>query len=55
LSSQLDQIPGVGPKTRTKLLRHFGSLNKLKNATIPELREIGVSKTVAQTIKLSLK
>jgi excinuclease ABC subunit C len=55
LSSQLDQIPGVGPKTRTKLLRHFGSLKKLKNATIPELREIGVSKTVAQTIKLSLK
>lgn len=55
LSSQLDQIPGVGPKTRVKLLRHFGSLKKLRAASVADLHEVGVSKTVAQTIKLSLK
>lgn len=55
LSSQLDQIPGVGPKTRIKLLRHFGSLKKLRAASVADLHKVGVSKTVAQTIKLSLK
>ncbi|WP_125980327.1 excinuclease ABC subunit UvrC [Loigolactobacillus iwatensis] len=55
LSSQLDVIQGVGPKTRTKLLKEFGSLKKIKLATVPELQKIGISKTVAQTIKLSLQ
>ncbi|PIO83618.1 excinuclease ABC subunit C [Loigolactobacillus backii] len=55
LSSQLDVIQGVGPKTRTKLLKEFGSLKKIKLASVPELQKIGVSKTVAQTIKLSLQ
>ncbi|ANK59687.1 excinuclease ABC subunit UvrC [Loigolactobacillus backii] len=55
LSSQLDVIQGVGPKTRTKLLKEFGSLKKIKLASVPELQKIGISKTVAQTIKLSLQ
>lgn len=54
LSSQLDNIKGVGPKTRTKLLKKFGSLKKISDANIDELTDLGISKTVAQTIKLSL-
>jgi excinuclease ABC subunit C len=37
LSSQLEQIPGVGPKTRLELLRHFGSLRQLRAASEEEL------------------
>lgn len=37
LASQLEQIPGVGPKIRLALLRHFGSLRQLRAATIEEL------------------
>lgn len=54
LSSRLDDIKGVGPKTRNKLLRKFGSIAKISQASIDELHALGVSKTVAQTIKLSL-
>ena len=37
LASQLEQIPGIGPKTRLELLRHFGSLRQLRAATMEEL------------------
>ena len=36
-ASQLEKIPGVGPKTRLGLLRHFGSLRQLRAATLEEL------------------
>lgn len=52
--SQLDQISGVGPKTRNKLLKTFGSVKHIKTASVADLQKIGISKTVAQTIKLSL-
>lgn len=54
LSSQLESIKGVGPKTRTKLLKKYGSVKKIKEAPVDELMTLGVNKTVAQTIKLSL-
>lgn len=38
--SELDEIPGIGPITRKKLIKHFGSLQKLKGAKSNEL--IGV-------------
>ncbi|GAK48576.1 excinuclease ABC subunit C [Secundilactobacillus oryzae JCM 18671] len=55
LSSRLDQIPGVGPKTRNKLLKKFGSIKKISEANTDELRELGISITVAETIKTVLK
>ncbi|WP_261805798.1 excinuclease ABC subunit UvrC [Lapidilactobacillus luobeiensis] len=55
LSSRLETIQGVGPKTRTKLLKHFGSLKKIKSASLEDLQALGISKTVAQTIKLSIQ
>jgi excinuclease ABC subunit C len=54
LSSRLDSITGVGPKTRNKLLRKFGSLKKISNASVEDIRKLGVLETVAQTIKFSL-
>ena len=38
--SLLDEIPGIGPKTRTKLIRKFGSVKALKNASELELAEV---------------
>lgn len=54
LSSKLDSIKGIGPKSRNKLLRKFGSLKKIKEASIDELRDAGLTLTQAQTVKLTL-
>ncbi|MSD83230.1 excinuclease ABC subunit UvrC [Lactobacillus curvatus] len=54
LSSKLDDIKGVGPKTRTKLLKNFGSMKHIKEASVEDLEALGIAKAVAQTIKLSL-
>ena len=55
LASRLDLIPGVGPKTRIKLLRKYGSLKKIADASPKELHSLGISAKVAQTIKISLQ
>lgn len=54
LASQLDLIQGVGPKTRNKLLKAFGSLNKIRDANLKEIEELGIPEKVAKTIKVSL-
>lgn len=55
LASRLERIQGVGPKTRIKLLRNYGSLKNISAASVEDLDSLGISKKVAQTIKLSLK
>lgn len=54
-TSQLDDIEGVGPKTRTKVLRHFKSMKKLKEAEIEELTGLGIPVKVAERIKETVK
>lgn len=49
IKSQLDDIQGVGPIIKQKLLRHFGSVTKIKSATIEELAQI-VGTSRASTI-----
>ena len=50
-TSSLDNIPGVGPKRRRELLRHFGSARGVENANVDELKKItGISATMAQQI-----
>jgi len=39
-ASLLDDIPGIGPATRKKLIRHFGSLRGIKSADVAELADI---------------
>lgn len=49
LHSELDDIPGIGPKTKEQLLKSFKSLKRIKEATEAELSAIiGASK--AQTL-----
>ncbi|MYV04904.1 excinuclease ABC subunit UvrC [Furfurilactobacillus milii] len=54
LSSRLDQIQGVGPKTRAKLLKKYGSLKKIAAAPVSDLHELGLSETVAQTVHVAV-
>jgi len=35
--SLLDSVPGIGPKRKRELLRHFGSLSRIRRASIEEL------------------
>ena len=45
LHSALDDVPGIGPKTRTALIKHFKSLKRIKEASEEELAAvIGTSK-----------
>jgi excinuclease ABC subunit C len=40
LSSVLDEIPGVGAKRKQALLKHFGSLQAIQQASIEEIRKV---------------
>ncbi len=40
VKSVLDDIPGIGPARRKALMRHFKSLEEIKNTTVEELLEI---------------
>ena len=53
LSSRLDLIPGIGEVRKKELLKKFGSLKKIKDATVDELCEI-VPEEVAKKIIDSL-
>ncbi|MGO2300162.1 excinuclease ABC subunit UvrC [Paucilactobacillus nenjiangensis] len=55
LSSRLDEIAGVGPRTRNKLLKEMGSISKIAAASIDELRALGIPQNTAQLIKVSLQ
>lgn len=55
LASRLDAIKGVGPRTRTKLLQKYGSINKIANASVDEIHQLGINRPTAQLIKVSLQ
>lgn len=40
VKSVLDDIPGVGPARRKALMRHFKSIEEIKNAEVPQLCEV---------------
>ena len=54
--SILDEIPGVGPKRKKDIMRHFGSFKRLKAASIEDISQVkGVSVNLAETIYEELK
>ncbi len=53
--SQLDSISGVGEKRRKRLLKHFGSIKKIKEAEIEDFIPLGIGRKLAQTIIDALK
>ena len=49
--SVLDEVPGVGPKRKKAIMRHFGSMKKLRAASPQEIAEVkGVPEAVAEEI-----
>lgn len=53
--SLLDDIPGIGEKRRKLLLKTFGSVKKMKEATLEEFLEIGIPSNVAEQLLVKLK
>ncbi|MGW8401024.1 excinuclease ABC subunit UvrC [Streptomyces lydicus] len=54
-SSPLDAVPGLGDTRRQALLKHFGSLKKLRAATVDEICEVpGVGRKTAETVAAAL-
>ena len=53
-SSQLDGIEGLGPKRKQNLMKHFKSLTKIKEASVDEIVEVGVPRTVAEAVQRKL-
>lgn len=52
LTSKLDEVPGIGPKTRKALLAGIGSVEAIRRATDAELREVpGVSPKVLAALR----
>ena len=55
LASVLDPIPGIGKKKKEQLLRHFKSVDGIRDATLEELIELpGINHRLAGVIKESL-
>ncbi|ALN91996.1 excinuclease ABC subunit C [Lysobacter gummosus] len=54
-SSRLEDIPGIGPRRRASLLKHFGGLGGLKAAGIEEISRVeGVNEALAERIYAAL-
>jgi excinuclease ABC subunit C len=54
VASQLDSIPGIGEKRRKLLLKHFGSLKKIKEAAVDDFRPLGIGDKLARDILAAL-
>lgn len=55
LRSLLDDIPGVGEKRKKALLKHFGSIKNMKEATVEELQKANIPRSVAEKIYEKLR
>ncbi|MCW4644369.1 excinuclease ABC subunit UvrC [Bacillus safensis] len=53
--SILDDVPGIGEKRKKQLLKHFGSVKKMKAASIQDFQEAGIPKQTAELLMEALK
>ncbi|MFF7979309.1 excinuclease ABC subunit UvrC [Streptomyces sp. NPDC007901] len=54
-SSPLDDVPGLGETRKQALIKHFGSVKKLRSATIEQIQEVpGIGRKTAETIAVAL-
>ncbi|QIJ62045.1 excinuclease ABC subunit UvrC [Streptomyces sp. JB150] len=54
-SSPLDDVPGLGATRKQALIKHFGSVKKLRSATIDQICEVpGIGRKTAETIAAAL-
>lgn len=55
LASQLEEVPGIGPKRRQALLQHFGDIESIRQASVDELAAVpGMTRKMAEQVKESL-
>ena len=51
VASILDDVPGLGPKRRKQLLKHFGSVKRMREASLEEIEAVpGIPKQVAEDL-----
>ncbi|MGW3070567.1 excinuclease ABC subunit UvrC [Streptomyces sp. NPDC001130] len=51
----LDDVPGLGETRKQALIKHFGSVKKLRSATIEQIQEVpGIGRKTAETIAAAL-
>ncbi len=54
-SSPLDEVQGLGESRKQALIKHFGSVKKLRSATIDQIQEVpGIGRKTAETIAVAL-
>jgi excinuclease ABC subunit C len=53
--SKLDAVPGIGEKRRKLLLKHFGSVKRIKEARIEDFRPLGIGEKLAGEILIALQ
>jgi excinuclease ABC subunit C len=56
MASVLDSVPGIGPVKRKSLLKYFGSVDKIREASVVELTAVpGINLALAESIKAQLE
>lgn len=55
VTSRLDSIPGIGEKRRKMLLKHFGSIKKIKEASVEDFRPLSIGDKLARQIITALQ
>ncbi|WP_328800765.1 excinuclease ABC subunit UvrC [Paenibacillus sp. LX16] len=55
VTSRLDSIPGIGEKRRKLLLKHFGSLKKIREASVEDFRPLSIGDKLARQIIAALQ
>ncbi|MFI1764872.1 excinuclease ABC subunit UvrC [Streptomyces sp. NPDC020800] len=54
-SGPLDDVPGLGESRKQALIKHFGSVKKLRSATIEQIQQVpGIGRKTAETIAAAL-
>jgi excinuclease ABC subunit C len=54
ISSQLDEVPGIGTIRRKRLLKHFGSLEHIAAATDEQLKSVGIDLSTLAALRKAL-
>lgn len=56
LHSLLDEIPGIGKKRKEALMKYFGSISKIREASLDQLLEVpGITRTAAEALYRAMR